>query len=292
MRFLEIRFRVKSPAIVTRRRSERGFKSSLDSIPGSTLRGALLSSLFYQGRVSRENLEKERNDPSLICTPAYPVVKDEKSWPSHPFVFRCKATHQLVLNKAGEVIEDLEAGRTPAIPIVCPEGHAALESLHPKLIDSKGNLVAPESFSSICVGINKNRASFEGGMLYEYDAIAAGETLWAMLACSGDTEIDKGFEFWVGRGISRGFGHMEVTQVEDLKLEEKARQARDAIKNGRIVLYSLSPLVSVEDGSCRAYPEMIDLSWVARKLSLQGGGKMEVEVVYGKQPRMTLAGIS
>ena len=78
MRIVEIYLSLKSPAIITERRTEHGFKSIDDYIPSSTVRGAILASLYYHGLVDKATLERERENPLLICTPAYPLINGHK----------------------------------------------------------------------------------------------------------------------------------------------------------------------------------------------------------------------
>ncbi len=283
VRFLEISLELKSPAIVTKRRTKWGFKSALDHIPASTLRGAILSSAFYHEKIDQEKLRKEAGDPSLVCTPAYPLSNREKCWPSHPFLFKCKVCEakeesgekEGIWNIGEQGIAALERGEQPKIPVLCPNRHIALQPLHPRMFGSSARY-----FSSVCVGINKNRGSFEAGMLYEYDALAG--SFWAEIACPEGIDIERGFELWIGRGVSRGFGHAVITSVNEIDLEREIERAKAAVKNNRIVLYALSPLLFAEEGSWTGSPQVIDLNGVAKRLNADKGGKLKVERVYGR----------
>jgi len=86
---LEVRVRLQSPAIVTTRRTERGFVRPADHIPGSTLRGAILSALYREGKLDLDYLKQEAKSPGLLASPAYPLCSGAKSLPATPSIRRC-----------------------------------------------------------------------------------------------------------------------------------------------------------------------------------------------------------
>ncbi|MBO3769588.1 MAG: hypothetical protein QXS51_04180 [Thermoproteota archaeon] len=277
MRFFEFIFELLSPAIVTKRLTDRGFHLPLDHIPPMTLRGAILTAFFREGRVDKNFLSKEVRSPELIVSPAYPFVEGRKSYPCHPFAYKCKVPHGdslEVINYATKIIHDLEAEREPQIEFTCSRGHSTIEGLHPKPVIPFGpNLkeVRILFHEAISVGINKHKASSERNMLFDYEAIAAGQKFWATLALPNEKlEINEGFEFFIGRGISRGFGRSRVTSVKEVNLNEEVEHVKNSIKNKAIVLYALSPLLSSRDVISSPYPtEMCS-------------GKLLVDRVYGR----------
>jgi hypothetical protein len=280
LRFQEISFRLKSPAIITERQVPQGYKGALQYIPASTLRGALLSSFFYHGKLSVDGLSKERDNPTLFCTHAYPLG-NEKSWPSHPFLFKCKVCGTLV-NSVVKVLSQIESGNEPSLPFTCSKGHMTLKAIHPRPVFPGGRREARvESFSSVCVAVSKERAACEGGLLFEYDAIAAGQRFWARIGYEDDLSdlLDSGFEFWIGRGISRGFGWAEVTGVEDVDLKKEAESLRDSIVGGRTVLYALSHLFSA-GGTC--FPQKLDLGEISGKIGTGARGTILLRRAYGR----------
>ena len=284
-RFLELEVELLSSAILTARRTITGFASTLDYIPASTLRGALLSSLYRAGAVSRDFIESEREKPQLTVSPAYPVVDGRKAYPSHPFIYKCKVCKDSK-NYASEVISTLEVGREPAYRQKCrPKEHLALKVLHPKPVIFHGSSVEQatvESCRAVAVGISRHRATSVKGMLYDYEAMAAGQRFWATATVPSQVEIQVGTELMSGRGISRGFGRAEVTKVDEVDLREEAEVVANAFRGRRIVLYSFSWLASVSNGRCRPYPTEINLSSIAELCGIRGAGKLEVEAVYGK----------
>jgi len=288
MRLFEFAFELLSPAIVTRRVTERGFHLPLNYIPSATLRGAILTALFHEGLISYDSLLREAESPRTIVSQAYPYLNGEKSYPCHPFAYKCKVPHENgieILNYVRKVILELEYGNEPSFELKCSQGHSATESLHPKpVIPSKRVLkeVASTLHEAMSVGINKHSASSERGMLFDYEAIAAGQEFWATLALADEKlEIDEGFEFSIGRGISRGFGRARVFSIKELDLTEAIENVKNAVRNRVIVLYATSPLISASGVQSSTYPREIPLP-SNRECSEKSRGKLILEKVYGK----------
>lgn len=290
MRFFKLAFRLSSPAIVTERRTATGFKSPLRYVPGTMLRGALLSALFRQGLLSKGYVKREAEKPALTASPAYPLLGGKASFPCHPFAYVCKVSHgnkYEAVNYASEVLPELEQGVPLSLKVLCTLGHAALESPHPRPVVPTGKgikEVEPRYHTSVCVGVSKHRGVAERGMLFDYEALAAGQKFWALVALPDELvgNFDKNFEFSVGRGVSRGFGRAEVIGLEEMSLREETKRVKASIKNGRVVLFALSPLLSSEDRICASFPKSIDLSKVAKRCGFEGRGSLKVMAVFGK----------
>jgi CRISPR/Cas system CSM-associated protein Csm3 (group 7 of RAMP superfamily) len=291
MKFIVFEFETLSPAIITLRRTSRGFLSTLNYIPASTLKGAIVAGLYRTNIVGKEFLEKEARNPEIFVSNAYPVEKG-KSYPCHPFGYRCKAFHaeetghHKTLNYAIEAMEALENDKPPNFKTSCPKGHLAVEPLHPNPVIPDGNslrTVKVHSCRSISVGINKHRASSEKGMLYEYDAIAVGQRFWSSAAIPDELNIENSKEFSIGRGVTRGFGRIRITDVEKLPLEERASQIGDIVmKRKKVVFYTLSNTLSIRDGKYMPYPESIDLSEVGERCGIKVDGRLLIKEVYGR----------
>lgn len=277
MRFFEFIFELLSPAIVTKRLTERGFHLPFDHIPSMTLRGAILTALFREGYVDKDFLAKEAKSPEVIVSPAYLFVEGKKSYPCHPFAYKCKVPHGdnlEAINYASKIIPDLENEREPQIELVCSRGHSTVEGLHPKPVIPFGSNLKEVSVmfhEAMSVGMNKHKASSERNMLFNYEAIAAGQEFWATIAIPSEKlEVDKGFEFFIGRGTSRGFGRARVTNVKEVSLNEEVEHAKNSVKNKVIILYACSPLLSGEDVFSSPYPNELC------------SGKLILDRVYGR----------
>jgi len=206
MRLLEARLILKSPAVVVQRRLERGFVKPADYVPGSMLRGAILTALYRSGKLSAADLEREKEKPGLLASPAYPVVKGSRSVPATPFMFYCRRC-KAVVDLTREAAERLSQGEEPEPPLL-HECREALKPIHGSLVVRDGRELRRarvETFRSTSVAIGKDRGSAVRGMLFDYEAIAGGTEFWARILAP-DWLQPGSLEVAVGRGASRGFG--------------------------------------------------------------------------------------
>jgi hypothetical protein len=242
MRLLEARLVLKSPAIVTQRRLERGFVKPADHIPGSTLRGAILASLYRAGKLSADDLKREVSEPSLLASPAYPVMGGSRSVPATPFMFYCRSCETSV-DFTREAAGKLAQGEELEIKLRHDCGEA-LKPLHGSLVVLEGQKlrrVRVETFRSTSVAIGKDRGSTVREMLFDYEAIAEGTEFWAWVLAP-DWLQPGTMEVVVGRGASRGFGWAELS----------LRPAPQPQLGGNVLVAAspLIPLSSLGWGSC------------------------------------------
>jgi hypothetical protein len=281
-----------SPAIVTKSLGERGYYSPLDYIPPSTLRGAIITSLYGRGVVDRRYLDVEAGQPIITTSPAYPF-EDMKSYPSHLFMYRCKACsmddEKIGCNDAIEVSSSVEKGEDVKFKQVCDKGHPALEPLHPKPVKPLGRIVEEVdvvAHESVCVGISKHRAASQKGMLYEYEAIAQGAVFWAYLKIPENIsgEVKPGLEFSIGRGVTRGFGRARVIRVEKINIDVEEERIRECLNSRRIIFYAISSLASLSTlkNTSYPYPREIDLKSFGREFGIEVDGKVTFTEAYGK----------
>lgn len=289
MKFIWLEFELKSPAIVTLKRTVTGFLVALKCIPASTLRGALISGMYRAGILDDDLLKRESEEPCIISSPSYPVYDGKRAYPCHPFAYECKFPHEndrkRYRNYAYMVLPTLESEREPKYEISCPEGHLAIKPLHPEPVTPDGESlkkVDVHSYRTICVGMSKSRATSEKNMLFEYEAISAGQRFWSTLSIPDNLNIEKGMEFAVGRGISRGFGRAIVRSVNDVSLKEQESLVENSLKDDVIVFYSMSQTLSVDGDRYRAYPEIIELSGIAKRCGFEAEGKLVFKSAYGK----------
>jgi len=281
-----------SPAIVTKSLGERGYYSPLDHIPPSTLRGAIITSLYKSGIVDRKYLNVEAEQPIITASPAYPF-EGAKSYPSHPFIYRCKACStddkKTACNYAADILRDVERGENIRFRQTCDKGHPALEFLHPKPVKPLGRIVKKVDIvahESICVSISKHRATFQKGMLYAYEAIAQGTMFWAYLKLPENlsNEVKPGLEFTIGRGITRGFGIARITRVEKIDIEKEKERIRECLNGERVVFYAISSLASLSPSKNTSYPypREIDLKSFSKEFNIEVDGKITFTEAYGK----------
>ena len=298
---------------MTKSLGERGYYSPLDYIPPSTLRGAIITSLYRRGIVDRRYLDVEARQPIITTSPAYPF-EDAKSYPSHLFIYRCKACspddqkiahkndilwgwqqlktrlqQKIAYNDAIDILRSIEEGGDVRFKQLCEKGHPALELLHPKPVRPLGRIVkevGAVAHESICVGISKYRATFQKGMLYEYEAIVQGAMFWAYLKLPENlsNEVKPGLEFSIGRGVTRGFGRTRITKVERINIEREEERIRECLSRRRVIFYAISSLASLSPlkNTSLPYPREIDLKSFGREFDIEVDGKVTFTEAYGK----------
>lgn len=268
---MEARLRLKSPAIVTQRRVEKGFVKVMDCIPGSTLRGAILTALFRGGRLSQADLRREAEEPSLLASPAYPIVSGVKSVPATPFMFRCRRCGSTI-DATRESIERLQREEGLEPPLLHDGCGEPLKPLYGSLL-ARARDGRVRGFRATSVAIGKDRGSAMREMLFDYEAIAEGTEFWAWILAPDWLQAGS-MEVAVGRGQSRGFGWAE------LKLEPAPQQPQ--LSQGAFVALSpLAPLKRLEWGGSTLSLKKV----FGRTTSLQAGW----DYVRGFRPIVELA---
>lgn len=295
MRFLEIRFRLESPAIIASRRTGRGYLFPLSIIPGTMVRGAIISMLYHSGFMDEKELKVESEESSIIASPAYPCVDNKKAYPCHIFAYKCKVLHG---GKSGgsfekkiyvaEVVKDLKTGLEPKPKSACSWGHVALELIHPKPVLPEGDDFNEATLIHehvICVGMNRQRATVQRQLLYEYEAIAAGQEFWFRLGLPERfaDALKSGVRFYIGRGISRGFGQARLIEIKENFMNDLSEIIRQTCGSERtIILYSLSSVISINGCNYSSYPREIDLMKIANRAGLNASGKLVIQGAYGR----------
>lgn len=235
MRLIEVKIKLKSPAIISSKRTKEGYVKPLRYLPGSTLRGAVISSLYAEGLLNEKDLKREAKNPSILASPAYPIIDGFKSYPATPFVGKCKLCGE-IYDLTEENTRNIMESRDPVFHGECEECQVPIEPLYGKLISKRGE-VEVGIFRSMSVGIDKKRGVFAKGMLFDYEAIEEGVEFWARLRIPGEIEID-GLEIFIGRGASRGFGHAVIEFTKEYEVEVDG--------NIFYALSALTPLRSIE----------------------------------------------
>ncbi|MEM2256986.1 MAG: hypothetical protein QXJ47_06235 [Candidatus Caldarchaeum sp.] len=297
----EIRLRLESPLILTRRRTETGFLNPLRYIPSTTLRGALVTALYREGILDAGQLGRERRSPEVVASPAYPISHGYKTFPAHPFIGVCKQCGE---NVGVPRLMDLERY------LVDGDGfgwrgcsHRAWKFLHPgeflpivngefRVDDGRGRKEVgddsgtgdgkvPVEISSVSVGISKSRASGVRGLLYHYEALSPGLEYWATVAVPESFNFPRnGFVLYVGRGVSRGFGRVKMSVVGERRVG-KISPCR--------VLYAFSPTINLSyNGEVFTFPRSVDLSWAGARLGLKSNSVVKVGRVFGRMMWISL----
>jgi hypothetical protein len=299
VRVVEVKVTLRSPTILPVRRSAAGYVGTLGYIPPTTLRGAILTALYMQGKIGEEKLREEDIKPRLIASPAYPIdAEGRRSRPATPFVWECKACRmesercknenkekevKYIINREEEFVKKIYENAPLNIPSECPERkHRALKALHPKPIPD----VEKVTTRHISVAIDKSRGVAVKGMLYSYDVILPPQTYWATLTLPDEYGVDGRFEVRVGRGSSRGFGLAEIEVQREISLAEKAEEYSNYIKGDTVVMVATSP--TLQGGiDPQPYPKTLDLANIAAQLGFNiADCTLNIEKVYGKTVRV------
>ncbi|NHV97922.1 MAG: hypothetical protein HA494_09105 [Thaumarchaeota archaeon] len=282
VRVVEVKITLRSPTILPERRSASGYIGTLNYIPPTTLRGAILTALYLQGKIGEEKLREEDVRPRLIASPAYPIdAEGRRSRPATPFIWECKVS-KYIINREEEFVKKIYEDAPLSIPSECAMGHRALKALHPKPIPQ----VKKVATRHISVAIDKSRGVAVKGMLYSYDVILPPQTYWATLTLPDEYSVDGRFEVRVGRGSSRGFGFAEIEVQREISLGEKAEEYSNCIKGDIVVMVAISP--TLQGGiDPQPYPKRLDLANIAAQLGFNiADCTLNIEKVYGKTVRV------
>ncbi|MUM63717.1 hypothetical protein D1867_00245 [Acidianus infernus] len=203
-----IKLKIKEPIAFSSRRIKSYYFSSADYLPAQTIRGAIIAS---------------KGDYSLLdsyyTSPAYPVVGEKPSVPSHAFSpaksRKCKKYEEEKgilerLKKEGEKLLKEYPYPVEAKPKVGDLIYLTSE-------DEKRNYYEKVEVPSIItqhVAISKKTGSNEGGMLYAYEYKLL-DKVWFL--ASDDLKLK---DLKIGKGRNRGFGSAEVESVKEIDLEE------------------------------------------------------------------------
>jgi CRISPR/Cas system CSM-associated protein Csm3 (group 7 of RAMP superfamily) len=269
-RFFEIEVTLLSPTILTHKITKTGYLKPLDHIPGSTLRGAILTALYYYGYLNQVDLKNEATEPSLLATPAYPIIsvenRDFQTLPATPFDFECKLCSKKI-SKLRVLTSVLEKGLYQQVELTadCPE-HGSMKTLYSKLLARGGKKPSLNIVYTTSVAINKATRTAMRGMLYNYEAIAPGLRFWARVAFPDHivSKLEKKFEISIGRGRSRGFGRAQIILLTEHEPEFTS------LPTTFIALSPLLPLKMFTWGSCSVVIDVI----YGRTFKIIGGWDM------------------
>lgn len=280
--------KLKSPAIIPRRRSARGYTGVKDTIPGSTVGGAILAWLRRHNKVDIKQAEELAKSGGIVSSPAFPRKNNKLYYPAHPFIWKCKDPEcGAYVTTIERVLNELESGKeldTDIIPSACGEGHRSLEKLQRPLPasillkgvnndkDTKSGQQHFESVRHVSVPVSRHRASSIVGALYSYEALPTGLEYWAIVSIKEGIMGEGNYEIRIGRGVSRGFGKAELrTKKIDIDRLLKTMPS----KRGHMVFYALSPVAFREGES------VIDLSVYRDLTGKPSAGLVRVRSVYG-----------
>jgi hypothetical protein len=285
MDFYLAHLKTESPTIIPRRRSARGYVGVRETIPGSTLGGAVLTSLIWHKMITPQEAEELGKRQMLISSPAFPRERS-LLYPSHPFIWRCKepgcGTYVSTLDTVFKVLEEGREIDPDVIPSTCEKGHRALEKLHPRPLPAailrqggeslRKELDRIESVKVVSVPVSRHRASSIVGALYSYESLPTDMEYWAIMAVKEGILAEGDYVLRIGRGVSKGFGKVGLS-LKRINIERLANAS--SVKGQHIVLYSLSHVVFKDNNW------QIDLHEYGNLTGKPSAGKVNVKAVYG-----------
>jgi hypothetical protein len=246
MRIYEVEYNAETPIILSKPSVTNVFHNSYKYLPGSTIRGAILTYL----KRNNHDIKEEMVKPSMLFHPAFPVKDDLVFKPAQVLLYKCKLCNTYEPLNPYEV--DLDNFK---IPFKCVNNHPfALKHIGDELIavkdgkDGKKEVEKYEPKYAIfdSVGINRVTASSDVNLLYTYIALINAKYKGLIVtndSCKFDLkELLDNEVIFVGKGINRGFGCLRV------RIKEKSKN--DIIKkynrlNDKIVLKALSPVFNI-----------------------------------------------
>ena len=252
MRVYEYEVELKSPTIVVSKRTRAGFVALSEELPGSTVRGAILTALHEAGR---EALAKsEAFDPSLVASPAYPIKDGNKALPGHFLTYKCKLSKiDECFSTLGSIeklasLDDVRESITSKCLLHNEHKRPATakRALSTPLTIIGGKLVATRQkvYRAEAVGISKRTRSAEHGMLFTYEVIAEGSRYWGTIAdVKEKIDLPSELDVTFGRGGSRGFGSARLRLREaNSEVEKLTSELESWLETKDIVFaYAISP---------------------------------------------------
>ncbi|MEM1999740.1 MAG: hypothetical protein QXO30_01735 [Candidatus Caldarchaeum sp.] len=281
----KIVLKLESPVALPTRRARLGYLGTPQHIPAATLRGSVLTALYREGLVNEDFLKHEASHPSIVASPAYPLVDGEESKPANPFIYQCKKCEGApIFANESEAFYKILSSEEPEIPLECGRKHRALRQLHPSPIIRKGDGMVKEAcvkgFRYVAVNISRRRASAVKGVLYSYEAVVEPERFWATISSLRELDL-AGLQLLVGRGVSRGLGRVKVEKAQKIDLSKTVESFAKTV-NEPIILYAMSPLLDGAGLEWRSFPKMIDLNGLASMFNINADGKLVLEKAYGR----------
>ncbi|MEN3047880.1 MAG: hypothetical protein ABDH63_03755 [Candidatus Caldarchaeales archaeon] len=287
LKVYRVRLRFESPVALPTRRARLGYLGVPRYVPASTLRGAIVSSLYREGHIDEDRLKREALYPEIVASPAYPVVEGLESKPAHPFMFACKRCEaegkKETLTFEADAVKIVKSGDVRIPEPKC--GHRALKQLHPSPVVWKNGRPVEAGLAGlryVSLNMSRRRASGIKGALYSYEALADSLEFWATVSSRDELRL-KGMLLLIGRGISRGFGRVRVTEATEVNIAKEAEELKERSK-GSAVFLSFSPLLGFGQAGSEwsTYPRVLDLSELAREAGSQASGTITVKRAYGR----------
>jgi len=276
----EFKIKTLTPLTVAVKEGFKGllYKALKEHIPGSTVKGSILSKIIREYGVSKL-VNNEVHDPQISITqalacPSMDYTLIENVLPTHPLCYRWKTEKRIETLNLGDLLTEFKKSKD--VKRAFSNILDKVTKLHldyfktRAILRSTGEMVSKpfiavkrngvwekitvHTSTYIQVGIEKISRRASPGLIYGYEYVKPGQCYTGFIAGKRVENIAKMLgetsELKIGRGISRGFGTVlfELREVDVEKFfEEKLSKIVDLDclkKEEPLCLYALSPLVT------------------------------------------------
>lgn len=293
-----VEIKLESPTLLVQRVGRTGFSSIVGWIPGSALRGSIITWSVRSGHLNEEVYAREMSSPTLIVHPAYPV-DGETTRPPTPYTLSCKID-KLVIDVLGrDRIKNLTLAKDiktfvdlmgdPSLYCIKSQGIPnSTKRINIPVIPSKGVIVrkySPPNGEQVdvltSVAINKTIRAAEKGMLFNYEVLLPDQKFRTLVIDRSENRDfieylrSEGLLF-LGRGTSRGLGRVKVRIIKTWELEVLAKGLEHQVEKWlvesdggiRVALYARSPITQMRGWGVSSPLPKLDLSWIGEEVNL------------------------
>jgi len=270
-----IELTVKTPLVIGSRVSKNWYAYTDPSIiNGRMLWGTILSKI---AETESEMIQQEHLNPSIAVSSLIYVGRHSLCIPSHPFNFTCKTSNEVIYTNGKMLYDRIIRGDRDIMELIREKissscrvelkssGDKYSLSVRKGLITPVKGLVEksekgyvtcgkPKTVSIEMVAIDKGTRSAKSEMLFTYEAVPEGTKYYSLIVGSSNrlnkildilkVEPGEKITFRMGRGVSRGYGVVDIVFYEKSELLDEANKYySESLSNGVMVLYSLSPVI-------------------------------------------------
>ncbi len=227
MKILRYTITLEEPLLATSLHGEPNSSVSLNYIPGSLLRGALIAR-YLHGKPAAYDLPHDDDarrlffDGSTRYLHAYPVVNGHRLLPTP----RCLAAGKHVnLREAGAQVWNSTSLQDFGKRRKYEEENGALKPISTPFAHSTGDQIwlhGPERTLAIHVQRDRTigRATRKEGAIFRYDALAAGQVFQGIILLDTDSDASLIKDYlqleqplWLGRSRSAHYGRVKLSDV-------------------------------------------------------------------------------
>ena len=238
MTVLRMEIETEQPVLATQLLGDPNSSVSLDYLPGSLIRGAVIGALRANQRAGQPldpaNPGQARwFNGQVRFLNAYPSIDGVRMLPQPLSYLRAKQGGQLRFDAAGAAINvaNLAQQHGPLAPARDGFVHLADNGMRSQRPLRDVNLHVQRDRQL-------GRATSDGGAVFSYDALASGQTFIAYVLCDDDGHANELLglglsRLWLGRSRSAGYGRVRIDLRRSADaVEDPAAADADGIESG------------------------------------------------------------